>query len=112
MAALLKGRGFVTNGPLIEFTAGQSMPGDEIQLPPAGDSITFRSVLTSIAPIERFELVRNGKVIETAPITEDRRRAVFEEALSVTDRGWYSMRPIGATQAHRVESTRPQAPTI
>jgi hypothetical protein len=69
MAALLKGRGFVTNGPLIEFTAGQSMPGDEIHLPPAGDSITFRSVLTSIAPIERFELVRNGKVLDATVAT-------------------------------------------
>jgi len=110
MAALLKGRGFVTNGPLIEFTAGQSMPGDEIRMPAAGP-ITFRSVLNSIAPIERFELVRNGAVVESVPMTGDRRRALFEKTLNVSESGWYSMRAIGAARTRPVENTRPQAVT-
>jgi TolB protein len=46
-----------------------------------------------------------------APITEDRRRAVFEKALSVTESGWYSMRAIGASGTHPIENTRPQAVT-
>ena len=110
-AALLKGRGLVTNGPLIEFTADQSMPGDDIQLPAPGGSVTFRSVLNSIAPIERFELVRNGKVIESVPPTGDRRHGIFEKTLSVTESGWYSMRAIGPARTHPVENTRPQAVT-
>src|SRR5438876_1704717 len=73
MAALLKGRSFVTNGPLIEFSAGQSMPGDDIQLPAGGGKVRFHAVLNSIAPIERFELVSNGKVVDSLPLTGDRR---------------------------------------
>src|SRR6185503_11605984 len=92
-------------------TAGQSMPGDDIQLPAAGGSITFRSVLNSIAPIEKFELVRNGKVIESVPLTGDRKHAVFEKTLTMTESGWYSMRAIGPVRSHPVENTRPQAVT-
>ncbi len=111
MAAMLKGRGFVTNGPLIEFTANQSMPGDEIQLPAGGGKLTFRAALNSIAPIDRFELVRNGKVIESVPLTGDRRHGSFEKELNVSESGWYSMRAIGPARTHPVENTRPQAVT-
>lgn len=111
MAAMLKGRGFVTNGPLIEFSAGQSIPGDEIQMTAAGGRLTFRATLSSIAAIDRFELVRNGRVAETVPVTGDRKRATFEKELNVTASGWYSMRAIGAARTHPVENTRPQAVT-
>ena len=36
MEAMLDGRGFVTNGPLLEFTVDRAMPGDDIQLPEGG----------------------------------------------------------------------------
>src|ERR1051326_5166692 len=111
MAAMLKGRGFVTNGPLIEFTADQSMPGDDIQLPASGGKLKFRAVLNSIALIDRFELVRNGKVIDAVAMTGDRRHGVLEKEINVGESGWYSMRAIGAPRAHPVENTRPQAVT-
>jgi len=111
VAAMLKGRGFVTNGPLIEFTADQAMPGDELQFPESGGKLTFRAVLNSISPIDRFELVRNGTVVESAPMTGDKRHAIFEKQLNVTESGWYSMRAIGPARTHPVENTRPQAVT-
>jgi TolB protein len=111
IAALLEGRGFVTNGPLIEFSANQSMPGDDIQLPAAGGQLVFRAVLHSIVPLERFELVRNGKVIESVAMTGERRHASFEKAVSATESGWYSMRAIGRAHTHPVENSRPLAVT-
>jgi Tol biopolymer transport system component len=111
MDALLKGRSFVTNGPLIEFTAGQSKPGDEIQLPASGGKVRFHAVLNSIAPIDRFELVSNGKVVDSFPLTGDRRYGIFDKEITVTGSGWYSMRAIGSSKTHPVENTRPQAVT-
>ena len=73
--------------------------------------MTFRAVLNSIAPINRFELVHNGRVIESVPMTVDARRAVFEKELSISESGWYSMRAIGPPRSHPVENTRPQAVT-
>jgi Tol biopolymer transport system component len=111
MDALLKGRSFVTNGPLIEFSAGQSMPGDEIQLPASGGKVRFHAVLNSIAPIDRFELVMNGKVVDSLPLTGDRRHGTFDKEITVSESGWYSMRAIGNSRTHPVENTRPQAVT-
>lgn len=111
MAAMLKGRGFVTNGPLIEFTGNQAMPGDDLSLAATGGKVMFRATLTSAAPIERFELVRNGRVIESGTIAPDRQRGTFEKELTITDSGWYSMRAIGPARTFPVENTRPQAVT-
>jgi TolB protein len=111
MQALLAGRGFVTNGPLLEFTADGAGMGEELTLAPAGGRVTFRGTLTSIVPLERFELVANGQVVHTVPLTGDKRRASFELPVEVTASGWYSLRAIGAPRTFPVENTRPQAVT-
>ena len=70
MKAMLAGRGFVTNGPLIEFTAnGKVMPGEEIALPAAGGTVSFQATVTSLAPIARVELVSNGQVVHGVDVT-------------------------------------------
>ncbi|MGE0813697.1 MAG: CehA/McbA family metallohydrolase [Vicinamibacterales bacterium] len=111
MKALLAGKGFVTNGPLLEFTANDANMGEEIALPAAGGRITFRGALHSIVGLDRFELVSNGKVIHTIPLTGDKRSAAFELPLDVKESGWYSLRAIGAPGTFPVENTRPQAVT-
>jgi dipeptidyl aminopeptidase/acylaminoacyl peptidase len=111
MAALLKGRGFVTNGPLVEFRAGQAMPGDEIRLTKEGGSITFRGILHSIVPLDRLELVNNGKIIERIALAGDRRHAEFEKELRVTESGWYTLQALANARVHPVEDTRPMATT-
>jgi Tol biopolymer transport system component len=112
MKAMLAGRGFVSNGPLIEFTANQGvMPGQEITLPAAGGPVTFRATLTSNAPLERFELVSMGQVVQSGTLAPDKQHGTFEQAMTITRSGWYSMRASGANMTFPVENTRPLAVT-
>lgn len=112
MKNLLAGRGFVTNGPLLEFTANQAvMPGQEIALPAGGGTVTFRGTLTSNAPLVRFELVSMGNVVHSATLSADKQHGTFEVPLKVEKSGWYSLKAVGAPNTFPVENSRPLAVT-
>lgn len=112
MKALLAGHGFVTNGPLVELSANQGvMPGEEIALPMGGGRVTFKGTLVSHADITRFELVSNGQVIHSVPLTASKRSASFELPLTIQQSGWYSLRASGAAGTFPVENSRPLAVT-
>ena len=111
MQALLAGRGFVTNGPLLDLTVDRAMPGDEIRLPEAGGRILVRGTLDSIVPPDRLELVHNGRVIEEIPLPGDRLQASFEREIEVTTSGWYTLQTSGNGRTHPVEQSRPMATT-
>ncbi len=110
MKAFLAGRGFVSNGPLIEFTANGRMPGEELAVTP-GARVQITAEVTSIAPLDRVEVVRNGEVIHNATLSPDRRRASIDLPVTVETSGWYSVRAIGPDRTFPVENTRPQAVT-
>lgn len=110
MEALLAGRGFVSNGPLIEFTLDGRMPGEERALP-AGATVTIKAEVYSAAPLERVEVVRNAEVVFSAPLTEAGRRATIDRTFDARESGWYSVRAIGPNRSFPVENTRPQAVT-
>jgi Tol biopolymer transport system component len=111
MQAMLAGRGFVTNGPLIEFTVDKRLPGEEIRLGAAGGRVAVHAEVNSAAPLERVELVRNGTVLHSAPLDRSGRRASLDIVVDMTQSGWLSMRAIGANRTFPVENTRPQAVT-
>ena len=111
MQALLAGKGFVTNGPLLEFTGNGAGMGEEVMLPAAGGKVRFTGALHSIVPIERFELVSNGQVVHTVPLSGDMRSGTLDVALDVKTGGWYSLRAIGKPLTFPVENSRPQAVT-
>ena len=111
MKALLAGKGFVTNGPLLEFSANGAAMGEDVALPAAGGRVTFTGTLNSIVPLERFELVSGGTVVHTIPLTGDRRSATFELPIDIKTSGWYSLRAIGTPRTFPVENSRPQAVT-
>jgi hypothetical protein len=111
MKALLAGKGFVTNGPLLEFSANDAGMGEQLVLPAGGGRVTFRGTLHSMVGVERFELVSMGQVVHTIPLTGDKRTTTFELPLDVKASGWYSLRAIGRPSTFPVENTRPQAVT-
>jgi hypothetical protein len=62
--ALVAGRNFVTNGPLLIATANGKGPGETVEI----DSLAEKSVevvfeVSSLVPIERVEVLRNGSVM-------------------------------------------------
>lgn len=112
MKAMLAGRGFVTNGPLIEFTAnGKVMPGEEIVLPSGGGSVAFEATVTSLAPIAKVELVSNGQVVHAVDVPNGQRSVRFAHTIQISDSAWYSLRAVGAAATFPVENTRPLAVT-
>jgi TolB protein len=112
MKALLAGRGFVTNGPLLEFTAnGKVMPGEEIALPAAGGTVAFQATITSLAPLTRVELVSNGQVVHAVDVKAGQQTLSFAHTVQVSKSGWYSLRAVGGTDTFPIENTRPLAVT-
>lgn len=110
--ALLAGRGFVTNGPLLEFSANDGIePGEEIALATDADRVTFRGTLKSNAPLQRLELVSNGRVVRSIPLAPSMREAAFEFAVPVTASSWWVLRATGAEMTFPVENSRPMAIT-
>ncbi|MCZ6674072.1 MAG: CehA/McbA family metallohydrolase [Verrucomicrobia bacterium] len=70
--ALEEGRTFVTNGPMIEFSVDDSLPGDQIDLNTGTKSVLVKARAwghpNRFKPV-RLEVVRLGEVIQTAKST-------------------------------------------
>jgi hypothetical protein len=62
LAAVKAGRGFVTNGPILEFTAAEATPGDVIEFP-GTRRIHARVRARSILPFTTLEIVLNGQPV-------------------------------------------------
>lgn len=91
---LRKGRAFVSTGPLVEMTVNGRMPGEDVALAAAGE-VDVEGRVRSITPLEKVTLIFNGEVVETIPLSADRKRADFKKAFKVAHSGWYHLRAEG-----------------
>lgn len=62
-----EGRTFVTNGPLLDLKVEGKGPGDEIVLQGAGAVLNLTCEAVSLAPLDRLEILVNGKTFKTFP---------------------------------------------
>jgi len=92
LAAIKAGRTFVSNAPLLEFTLGGRDIGDEIRLPPGPHRLAARVGLASNVPVDHLEIVGNGAVVATIPLSGDRTRARDTVLIPVARSGWYVLR--------------------
>jgi len=92
LAGIKAGRTFVTNAPLVEFTLAGREPGGEIELPASGGRLVARVGLRSSVPVDHLEVVGNGKVVATIPLSRDRRAARDTVGIAVAASGWYVLR--------------------
>ncbi|MBK9169945.1 MAG: CehA/McbA family metallohydrolase [Bryobacterales bacterium] len=102
--AIRKGRTFVTNGPLLEFTVNGEMAGEEIQLPAGGGAVDLAATMESIVPVKTVEVLFNGKVLETVPLTEGGKRAVLRKRVQLPSSGWLTVRAKG-DPAHPIDDS-------
>ncbi|MFN0182144.1 MAG: CehA/McbA family metallohydrolase [Gemmatimonadales bacterium] len=110
LAALKAGRTFATNGPLLTFSIDGAEPGDEIARPGRATLIA-RLSLRSIVPVDSLEIVANGRVIHSVPLTGDRRRADATVPIEATASGWYTLRAFSRQSRHPVLDIYPFATT-
>ncbi len=90
-----EGRSFATTGPLLAFDVNGSGVGEEIKFVPGTTyRATLRAEVMSRTPLERIEILRNGRVIATADANSALRFRLEEEAM-VTESSWFAARVYG-----------------
>lgn len=99
--AIRKGRTFVTNGPILEFTVNGEMAGSEIRLPESGGTVEVAGSFESIVPIDKMEVFVNGKAVETVPVNST--KGEFRKRLTVTGSSWITFRASTAKAAHPID---------
>jgi hypothetical protein len=92
LRALKTGHTFATNGPLLSLAVNGSEPGNEIAFPLGSHTIDVRATMHSIVPVEHLELVQNGTVVATLPLSADHKRASATVKLPVDRSGWITLR--------------------
>jgi Tol biopolymer transport system component len=106
--ALKSGRSFVSNGPLLGLTVDGKPPG--AVLPQAG-KLPVRVALRSPFPVDRLELVQNGKPILSFVLEGDRTRFDWNGELDLEAGGWVLLRAFNDTPHPWVLDLYPYATT-
>jgi hypothetical protein len=102
LAAIRAGRTFVTNAPVLEFTLGGGEIGDEIRLA-RGQELRAHVRLRSPVPLDHLELVGNGRVVASIPLSGTHTAIDTTITVPVTGSGWYVL---------RAWSDRPRLPVL
>jgi hypothetical protein len=105
--ALVAGRTFATNGPLLGFALGGKEIGDSIELPAGTHQLELRASLRSIVPVDHFEVVRNGEVVASLPIDAGGTSASVAQIIEVARSGWYLLRAWNSKATHPVRDYLP-----
>ncbi|MBK5189473.1 MAG: CehA/McbA family metallohydrolase, partial [Gemmatimonadaceae bacterium] len=92
MRAIKAGKTFATNGPLLSITVNGREPGDELAFPLGSHIVSVRATMHSIVPVEHLELVQNGKVVATVPMSADHTSASASVKVVVDRSGWITLR--------------------
>ena len=109
--AIRKGKTFVTNGPLLEFTVNDAGLGEEIHLPAEGGPVILRGRMQSIVAVEKLEILHNGEVIATIPLAEGGKSAEFRLEKTIERSGWFTLRAYGSRPVHPIDDRYPFAET-
>jgi TolB protein len=92
MKGLKLGRSFATNGPLVEFTLGGQMIGDELKFDGPQQALPFTAKLSSFVPVDHLEVVCNGKVVQNLNLESPRDSASATGTIPLTESGWCLLR--------------------
>ena len=109
LAGLRAGRSFVTNGPLLQFTAGGGEPGDVIK--PAAGPTAWQLQVASAVPFERVEVLVNGRVVWTGDGLTQPGAQTYEGTLTAPAGGWIAARVHGGVTAWPAMDSYPFAHT-
>jgi len=91
---LKRGRSFVSNGPMLEFNVNGAEMGQTVSLDQPG-RVHLTGQLRAAYPMDRLELVMNGKVIAHWPVPGDRKRVKLDLQVQVPESGWIALRALG-----------------
>jgi Tol biopolymer transport system component len=109
--AIVAGRTFATNGPLLTFSLGGAEVGDALELPAGTHHLEVRAALRSIVPVDHFEVVGNGEVIASLPLEAGGTSGRAVQEIAIGRSGWYLLRAWNSKATHPVRDYLPFATT-
>ena len=92
--AVRAGRTYTTSGPLMDFTVEGLRPGDELTLPESGGSVHVTATATCAMPINKLEIVFNGKVIAQTSSKDGEKMLAIDESIDLPGSGWIAARAV------------------
>ena len=101
---LKAGRSFVTNSPLLFFEVDGRLPGSELALDGPG-RVRVQVEAHSHAPMDRLELVFNGKPVHTVKASGNGNHLLFRGSLPIAGSGWLAARIQGGPHRLVVNNT-------
>ncbi|MBW2692885.1 MAG: CehA/McbA family metallohydrolase [Deltaproteobacteria bacterium] len=109
--ALVAGRTFGTNGPLLGFTLGGKEIGDIIELPAGSHQLEVEASLRSIVSLDHFEVIGNGEVVASLPLDAAGASGSTSQKIEISRSGWYLLRAWNSKATHPVRDYLPFATT-
>jgi dipeptidyl aminopeptidase/acylaminoacyl peptidase len=97
--ALLKGRTFISTGPLLDLKVEGQLPGSTLRLPAGGGAVLVEVSLKSIVPVTKLTLYHRRGVLREIPIDSDGKSAHFREQLPLRESDWISLEAEGPPDA-------------
>ncbi|MBC8351074.1 MAG: CehA/McbA family metallohydrolase [Planctomycetes bacterium] len=94
IAALKKGRTFVTNGPMFEFTINDHQPGDVITLEEPG-LVQVKVAIKSQYLLNQFDVIYNGETVIGGAFPAGFNGRESTRFISIPRSGWIAMRAGG-----------------
>lgn len=91
---LRAGRSFISSGPMLELAIDGKGPGETVRLGTVG-KVRVVAKASSQFPLNRVELVRNGKVVSTAALSDDKLSGAIDQEIEIPQSGWLSFRAAG-----------------
>ena len=91
---LKRGRSFVSNGPMLEFSVDGKGLSESIKLD-APRKLRVKASARSQYPLAKVELIHNGQVAVTLPLAKDDLSAVLDQEIELKKSGWLALRASG-----------------
>ena len=88
---LMAGESFVTTGPLLDARIGGAGPGGVVE----GGTAEWTADLASAVPVDRVEVVVNGRVVATEPGLSEPGRRSYRGTITLPLAGWVAVRAVG-----------------
>ena len=105
MEGIKAGRTFGTTGPLLFLEVEGKEPGDEIALgTSAPTALRVKADAVSIAPLEKLEIIANGRVAHSVPVAGNGRKATFTGTVDLPQGGWIAARVVGPSSRYISDS--------
>jgi len=110
LAAIKAGRTFATNGPLLRFSLGGQGIGGEMRLDKKQE-VRFTAEMNSIVPIDRLQIVCNGKVARELAMDSHRTSARVDGSIQLEASGWCVLRAFSDKAEYPIPDLYPYATT-